>query len=190
MLLSKVVSRAGGGREAKQAKLMTDKNYLIIKLESAVYVLKLLEGVFINYRSTCPKATDLKTSFVVDREVLLKSIDLAELFKEKNGARLTFDIRDGMLVLSAGKEGEGITKEINIEHSGQEMKLKFTSHYVTCALSVIESESVNFLMSGPSTPALIRPNAPDESFMYILLPINDTRVESKVDNKESKKENE
>ena len=65
-------------------------------------------------------------------------------------------------------------EEIDITKEGKDLMIGFNPKFLIDSLRVIEDEEVDLYMVNPKAPCFIRNS--DESYIYVILPVNFTTV--------------
>ena len=148
----------------------SDTNKHIIFDISGYYVFsRLLEGEFLNYKSSLPK--DSVTEVVVDTKELISCLERAGLLiteRIKSPVRCKFD--NGMMKLSCNTSIGKINDEIDVDISGPMMEIGFNCKYFLEPLKVLSDEKVRLLLNGGTVGMKIMPVKGD-SYIFLVLPI-------------------
>lgn len=148
----------------------SESNKHIIFEISGYYVFsRLLEGEFLNYRSSLPK--DAVTEVIVDTKQLINCLERASLLiteRIKSPVRCKFD--NGMLKLSCNTSIGKINDEINCDISGPMIEIGFNCKYFIEPLKTINDDKVKLLLNGGSVGMKITP-VNGESYVFLVLPI-------------------
>ena len=148
----------------------SDTNKHIIFEISGYYVFsRLLEGEFLNYKSSLPK--DSVTEVVVDTKELISCLERAGLLiteRIKSPVRCKFD--NGMMKLSCNTSIGKINDEIDVDISGPMMEIGFNCKYFLEPLKVLSDEKVRLLLNGGTVGMKIMPVKGD-SYIFLVLPI-------------------
>lgn len=67
-----------------------------------------------------------------------------------------------------------MNEEIDIQKNGKDMMIGFNPKFLIDALRVIDDEEIDIFLVNPKAPCFIK--APDEKYIYLILPVNFTTV--------------
>lgn len=158
-------------------KVKLTKHYMFLELENAKYVIRLIEGKYIDVGSLISSALnkdDLKGVFKVSKSDILSACNLLSIVnqtKKQNVAVL--NITADNLNISARDEGK-ITKDMKIELAAgekiEETKVALDVNKMQKVLKVIDGDDIIVYTYGEIKPIVIRP-ASGYAFMFMLLPV-------------------
>ena len=152
-------------------KMVIEQNQIAISYNDIYLVSRIVEGSFPNYKAIIPK------EFVSEVTVLKQ--DLVNCFKTSSIFTDSFN-HTKFIVHAEEKTIEIITKNNNVgENSttihgviiGDSMDINFNYKYIMDALVSINSDSLKLSFSGINKPMIMKPVG-DESFLYLLMPMN------------------
>ncbi|MDE6739437.1 MAG: DNA polymerase III subunit beta, partial [Lachnospiraceae bacterium] len=84
------------------------------------------------------------------------------------------DIKDGSMELKMNSTVGSMDEEIDIAKEGKDLMIGFNPKFLIDSLRVIEDEEVDLYMVNPKAPCFIRNS--EESYIYVILPVNFTTV--------------
>ena len=70
-----------------------------------------------------------------------------------------------------------MNEEIDIVKEGKDILIGFNPKYLIDALKVIDDENINMYLMNPKAPCFIRDD--DESYTYLILPVNISQNQSR-----------
>ena len=94
--------------------------------------------------------------------------------KEGDKKPIIINITDGTMELKINSLLGSMNEDIDIEKQGKDLMIGFNPKFLIDALRVIDDENVDLYMVNPKAPCFIK-NA-DESYIYLILPVNFTTV--------------
>lgn len=149
--------------EEKKAEFLTEDTRVIARL---------LEGDFIKYNDIIPKS--FNTSFTVNREDMLNSIERASLFaKEGKNNLIKINVeKDGIRIESRSEEGN-VDEKLGADITGENIIIGFNSKYIMDVLKAISEEEVVFKLGSSVSACIICP-AEGNDFTYLVLPVRIT----------------
>jgi len=144
------------------------ENQVIFHTSSATLTSSLVEGQFPPFEDVIPKDTDkTMTASTAD---FLSAVRRASLLttEESKGVRMQFSSKGVKLSSRSAQAGEA---EVNFacKYDGTELEIGFNPAFLVDALRVLNTDEVNFEMTAPNRPGLLRggPN-----FLYVIMPVN------------------
>jgi len=141
----------------------------VMKKDSTVISIRLLEGEFPDYKKVIPKDND-RDIIAVKNTLLstLKRVSILSADKIK-GVKLSFS--KGRLVVSSSSPEIGeATEEMDIEYSGDDIDMAFNARYFIDMLESLEEESVRIALKDSLSPGIVRPLG-SEDYTYIIMPM-------------------
>ena len=130
--------------------------------------LTLIDSDYIDYKRILPKSC--KTRVLVDRDVLMESVDRAQLVSREGNNSVLFKIGPENMIVKAESVVGKIEDEITAQVMGDGLNIAFNPKYVMNVLKNVESERVYLECNSPINPCVIRP-VDDESSFYLIVPM-------------------
>ena len=170
--LNEVSKILPGGAEDDVVISFTDK-HIVFEFDDTTVVSRLIEGEYFNIQQML--SSDYETKVTVNRKEFLNCIDRATLLvKEGDKKPVIINITDTFMELKMNSTVGSMDEEIDIEKEGKNLMIGFNPKFLIDALRVIEDEEVDLYMVNPKAPCFIR-NV-EESYIYLILPVNFTTV--------------
>jgi DNA polymerase-3 subunit beta len=156
------------GRDEEIAIGLVD-NQVVVAREELRVVSRVISGQFPNYQQVIP--TEFKQKVRVATERLYGAV-----------RRVAITARDSATVVRFGSEGDVLRlqsntpevgsaqEEIEVTSEGEPIQAAFNARYLMDALSVIEADAVSLNLTGPLSPAAVRPVG-SEDYVYVLAPV-------------------
>jgi DNA polymerase-3 subunit beta len=142
---------------------------LIIKNGSTVLMVRLIEGKYPNYQQLIPQK--MKRTAQIDRETLLGSIRRVSLLSNHKSKGVTISLSNGKMEISSNNPELGDAKEeIDVDYSGEDMKIGFNARYILDILNSFEDASLDLELDGQLSPGLIRPEN-DKNYTCVVMPM-------------------
>ncbi|MBN1971734.1 MAG: DNA polymerase III subunit beta [Candidatus Delongbacteria bacterium] len=149
------------------------ENYVEIRLEKAHIFTRLINGKYPAYQSIIPVNNDLVVS--IDRSKLIASITRVSISCHPVTKIIKFVFNNDELFLSAedsntSSRGEEI---LSIDYKHDEISMGFNSSKISEILKSIDSDLINFNMSVPGRPIIIKPSESNDNYdiMALLMPV-------------------
>ena len=152
-----------------EIKTSESGKHIIFEISGYYVFSRLLEGEFLNYRSSLPK--DAVTEVVVDTKQLISCLERASLLiteRIKSPVRCKFD--NGQLKVSCNTAIGKIYDEIDVDISGPMIEIGFNCKYFIEPLKTVSDEKVKLLLNGGQIGMKITP-VNDEKYVFLVLPI-------------------
>lgn len=142
---------------------------LIIKNNSTVLMVRLIEGKYPNYQQLIPQKA-MKTANI-DREIFLGSIRRVSLLSNHKSKGVTISLSSGKMEITSNNPELGDAKEeIDVDYSGEEMKIGFNAKYILDILNSFDDQSLDLELDGQLSPGLIRPEN-DKKYTCVVMPM-------------------
>jgi len=162
---------AESGEEKPQARLGFLENSAIFKRPDVVLVMRLIEGLFPDYKQVIPKAGEklvkLSRSRFSDtlRRISLLSSDKAHAVK--------LDLSAGTLrVLSQNPDLGEAKEDVPVDYQGEPLKIGFNARYLTEVLAVLQSADVVLELADDLSPGVVRgAEDKDQGFTAVVMPM-------------------
>ena len=143
--------------------------HIIFEVNGYSIISRLLEGEFLNYRSTIPLS--VSTTVEVDTRSLIDSIERTSLIitdRTKSLINCVFDT-DFIRISSIAALGTANDK-VCADIEGSRVEIGFNNRYLLDALKACNTDRVKILLNGALSPILILPTE-GESFIFLVLPV-------------------
>jgi DNA polymerase III subunit beta len=142
---------------------------LIIKNNSTVLMVRLIEGKYPNYQQLIPQKT-MKTANI-DREIFLGSIRRVSLLSNHKSKGVTISLSNGKMEITSNNPELGDAKEeIDVHYSGDSMKIGFNAKYILDILNSFDDQNLDLELDGQLSPGLIRPEN-DKKYTCVVMPM-------------------
>ena len=150
----------------------TDK-HILFEFDRTIVVSRLIEGEYFNIDQML--SNDYETKVKINKKELLDCIDRATvLVKEGDKKPVIINISDFSMELKLNSTMGSMDEEIDITKEGKDLMIGFNPKFLIEALRVIDDEEVDLYMVNPKAPCFIRNS--EESYIYVILPVNFTTV--------------
>lgn len=161
------VSKLLGGEEDVLIAL-TQKN-IIFRIGQYDVVSRLLEGDFIDFRSSIP--TTENTVVEVKVRDLLNAIDRTSLLiNDRLKSPIRLSISDGEIRISCTTALGKVNDAVECEIKGESADMGFNNRYLSEALRATECDKVKMVINSSLAPVKIVP-LEGESFLFLVLPV-------------------
>lgn len=150
-------------------QMAIEGSQLIVKRGSTVLMIRLIEGKYPNYKQLIPQNLPKKVN--VSRDSLLSSLKRVSLLSNQKSKGVTLCLTDGkMKITSNNPELGDAQEEIDVDYSGEELKIGFNAKYILDVLGSFTDESVDINLNDQLSPGIIRP-AGTENYTCVVMPM-------------------
>lgn len=141
----------------------------VMKKDSTVINVRLLEGEFPDYKKVIPKDNDKTVE--AGREGLLSSLKRVSILSTDKIKGVKFRFGKGKLTLTSSIPDIGdATEELDVTYSGEEIEMAFNARYLIDMLEVLEDEKVGIELKDSLSPGIVRPIG-SKDYTYIIMPM-------------------
>lgn len=167
------VSKILPGDGDKDVSIYFTSKHIVFEFENTTVVSRLIEGEY--FRIDQMLSSDYETKVKVNKRELLSCIDRATLLvKEGDKKPIIITITDEHMELKINSALGSMDEDMDIEKQGKDLMIGFNPKFLIDALRVIDDEEVTLFMVNPKAPCFIK-NV-EESYIYLILPVNFTTV--------------
>lgn len=167
------VSKILSGDADQDVNISFTSKHIVFEFENTTVVSRLIEGEY--FKIDQMLSSDYETKVKINKKELLNCIDRATLLvKEGDKKPIIINITDGNMELKINSIIGSMNENIDIEKNGKDLMIGFNPKFLIDALRVIDDEEVDLYMVNPKAPCIIK--NPEESYIYLILPVNFTTV--------------
>ncbi len=156
-------------------RIEADERQVSFAVEDSLFISRLIEGKFPNYRQVIPGEDRILAKAIVDGNRLFSILERATVMsREGTGARVgkvRLEVSDGKMVVDAASPEVGRIHEVlPVYFEGEPMSLFLNAQYLLAILKVIDDADVVMDFTGNASPLVLR-RKDDGSYLYLALPI-------------------
>lgn len=132
---------------------------------------RLIEGQFPNYKQIIPTADT--TTMEISKAEFIRVVKVAGLFARESAGSVRLEVKaDGKvnIIASASQIGEN-TSSADCDVSGEDGEISLNARYLLDALNAMESEKIQFGISGKLNPCVLRPSGKDNDYLHLIMPL-------------------
>ncbi|MBP5177739.1 MAG: DNA polymerase III subunit beta, partial [Clostridia bacterium] len=155
-------------KDEDEVAVIIQDNSLMIEIDNTVFITRLLEGEYIDYKKIVPQ--NYLTTFKVNRAALYNSIERASVLARVMKNIIKFDVHENYVDVSSDSDLGNVKENVLISLEGKDITIAFNSKYLTDSLRVISDEFVTFNLNSAIAPCVIKSNI-DEEYLYLILPV-------------------
>jgi DNA polymerase-3 subunit beta len=170
--LKKLLAEAAeSGEEKPEAKLGFVENSAIFRRPGVVLVMRLIEGLFPDYKQVIPKQGEKVVK--VGRGRFLETLRRISLLSTDKAHAVKLDLGKGVLrVLSQNPDLGEAKEEVPVDYQGEPLKIGFNARYLMEVLSVLKSGDVVFELADDLSPGVVKGgDEADQGFTAVVMPM-------------------
>lgn len=143
---------------------------LIVKTNDSTLMIRLIEGKYPNYQQLIPQK--LKSHAVVNKDNLLASLKRVSLLSNQKSKGVTFSFNtDGKMEIFSNSPDLGDAKEeLDVDYSGENLKIGFNARYILDVLASINEKDVKLSFIDQLSPGLLGPKE-DDKYRCVVMPM-------------------
>ena len=149
--------------------IIIGQRHITFKVKNYRVISRLLEGIFIDYKSTIPQTE--KTEVVINTRRLINSVERMSLM---NNDRMQSPVRckflSDQIKFSCASAVGSANDSIRIPIIGEQVEIGFNNRYMLDALKNTDCDEVKIVLNGTISPIVIKPVQGD-SFLFIVVPM-------------------
>ena len=148
-----------------------EEKQAVFKTNSAILIIRLLNGEFPDYSSLINMIK--RDKFIeVEKKSLINAFKRMNLFTEDKFNIVQFSLTPGRITLSSQSMDIGNAREdIEVDYEGDDIKMGFNGKYFIETLSVMQSDTVKIYISSNESPCMIL-SEKDPEFISIIMPMH------------------
>ncbi len=168
--LKKLLSEAvEGGQEKPSAELGFVESSAIVRRAGVTLVMRLIEGMFPDYRQVIPKGGE--KVLTLGRVRLLETLRRVSLIASDKSHAVKLELGKGNLRVISQNPDLGEAKEdVTVEYQGEPLKIGFNARYLIDVLQVLGCDDVAFELADDLSPGVLRP-AGEEGYTAVIMPM-------------------
>lgn len=167
------ISKILPGDADKDVNIFFTQKHILFEFDNTVVVSRLIEGEYFKIEQML--SSDYETKVKINKKEFLSCIDRATLLvKEGDKKPIIINITYDSMELKINSIVGSMNEDIDIEKSGKDIMIGFNPKFLIDALRVIDDEEIEIYLVNPKAPCFIK-NA-EESYIYLILPVNFTTV--------------
>jgi len=170
--LRKLLAEAAESSDEKaETKLGFVENSAIVRRPGVVLSMRLIEGLFPDYRQVIPKAGEKVVK--LGRGRLLETLRRISLLSSDKAHAVKLELGKGTLrVLSQNPDLGDAKEEVPVEYEGEPLKIGFNARYVIDVLGVLKSGDVLLELADDLSPGVLRgADEADQGYTAVVMPM-------------------
>jgi DNA polymerase III subunit beta len=170
--LKKLLAEAAeSGEEKPESRLGFVENSAIYRRPGVVLVMRLIEGLFPDYKQVIPKTGEKQLR--LGRGRFLETLRRVSLLSSDKAHAVKLDLSKGLLrVLSQNPDLGEAKEEVPVDYAGEPLKIGFNARYVMDVLAVLRSNEVVFELADDLSPGVLKGgDEADQGFTAVVMPM-------------------
>lgn len=157
--------------EKPETKLGFAENSAIYRRPGVVLAMRLIEGMFPDYKQVIPKQGEKIVK--VGRQRLLETLRRVSILASDKSHAVKLELAPGLLkVLSQNPDLGDAKEEVPVEYAGEPLKIGFNARYITDVASVLKSDDVQLELADDLSPGVLRGAGPEDAgYTAVVMPM-------------------
>jgi DNA polymerase-3 subunit beta len=162
---------AEAGAEGTKTSLGFVENSAILRRPGVILSMRLIEGLFPDYRQVIPKQGEKVVRAGRDR--LLETLRRISLLSSDKAHAVKLELgKETLRVLSQNPDLGEAKEDVPVEYAGEALKIGFNARYLMDVLGVIRSKDVLLELADDLSPGVIRGgDEADQGFTAVVMPM-------------------
>jgi DNA polymerase-3 subunit beta len=167
------LERLLSGRSAEEPlSLFSERGQVVVLWADQVLTSRTIDGTYPNYRQLLPDSFSRR--LMLDRRALSAALERVAVLADQhnNVVRLSSEPLLGKVKIAADAQDVGSgSEELAVTAEGDAIEIAFNVRYLLDGLKAISADQVVLQCNGPTTPAVLAPVGEDDSFTYLVMPV-------------------
>jgi DNA polymerase-3 subunit beta len=150
----------------------SNKNLVSFEGNGVRITSRIIDGVFPDYRQIIPKA--FTTEAVLLKQDLISALKVSTVFSDAfNQLHMVVDPKRKLFQVETKNNDVGEnSSELDAALTGEALEINFNGKYISDSFQAIDADSISMQFNGRNRPLVIRPVSGDQSFLYLVMPMN------------------
>ena len=150
-------------------EIILSTNKIIFYIQNLIFISKLIDGTFPDYKRVIPKEND--SILEVNRERLLSAVDRVSTIANEKSPVIKFKLLKNMLNLNTiNNDNSTATEDLDISYTGSELEIGFNSKYIMDIVNNLEDENITLQFKDGTSP-IIAEEKSNSNLVYVLMPM-------------------
>ncbi len=155
--------------DKKDVEIIIGQRHINFKIENYSIISRLIEGNFLDYKTTVPKTT--QTELVINTRLLTNAVDrMSLLTSEKIQSPVRCTITSDQIKLSCSTAVGKANDVLSVSTIGSDVEIGFNNRYLLDALKNSDTDEIKLVLNGPLAPMIVKPVNSD-SFTFLVVPM-------------------
>lgn len=153
----------------REVVIYTNSKHACFILENCIFTVRLMEGVFHNYKSSIPQ--NLSTEVIADSVKLLRSLERCDIIiNDRNKSPIICNFTKGNLNIKCETKLGRVNDYVPVQITGDEMVIGFNNSFLLDAVRNSKCDKIKIHLINDRSIVEILPMEGD-SFRFLLMPI-------------------
>ena len=167
------LERLLSGRPSQEPlSLFCERGQVVVLWADQVLTTRSLDGTYPNYGQLIPQEFGRRLG--LNRRAFVAALERVAVLADQhnNVVKISSDPAAGRVVLRADAQDVGSgSEDLAATVQGEAIEIAFNVRYLLDGLKAMAGEQVELRCNGPTTPAVLVPNAEDGAFTYLVMPV-------------------
>jgi len=167
--LERLLAGRGSG---EPLSLFCERGQVVVLSADQVLTSRSLDGTYPNYRQLLPPS--FQRRILLDRRGFVAALERVAVLADQhnNVVKLSADPVTGKVMIRADAQDVGSGSEaLPAEIEGEALEIAFNVRYLLDGLKAMTAERVALQANAPTTPAVLVPVDGEETFTYLVMPV-------------------
>lgn len=161
-----------GRASGEPLSLFCERGQVVVLSADQVLTSRSLDGTYPNYRQLLPPT--FQRRIVLQRRGFVAALERVAVLADQynNVVKLSADPVAGKVMIRADAQDVGSGSEaLAAEIEGEDLEIAFNVRYLLDGLKAMAAERVALQVNAPTTPAVLVPVDGEETFTYLVMPV-------------------
>ena len=150
-------------------EIIVSSNKIIFFISNLVFVSKLIDGTFPDYKRVIPK--DNYNIVEINRSSLLSAVDRVSTIANDKSPVIKFKLLKNIINLNTiNNDNSTATEDLNLNYKGDEIEIGFNSKYIMDIVNNLEDETITLNLKDGSAPITAQEKS-NPNLIYVLMPM-------------------
>ena len=150
-------------------KISISSNKIIFKIEDIIFISKLIDGSFPDYKRVIP--TDNTNILKINRDKLLSAVDRVSTIANEKSPVIKFKLLENILNLNTiNNESSTASEDLTINYKGEEIEIGFNSKYIMDIVNNLDDTEISINLKNNTSPVIAQEKS-NNNLVYVLMPM-------------------
>ncbi len=152
-----------------EIKISISSNKIVFKILDIIFISKLIDGSFPDYKRVIPK--DNTNILKINRDKLLSAVDRVSTIANEKSPVIKFKLLQNILNLNTiNNENSTASEDLTISYEGEEIEIGFNSKYIMDIVNNLEDNEISIYLKNDTSPVIAQENS-NTDLVYVLMPM-------------------
>jgi DNA polymerase-3 subunit beta len=170
-LLGETIEATEAVGEPPNSRFGFAENSAIFRKPGVVLAMRLIEGLFPDYKQVIPKQGE--KILKVGRLRFLETLRRVSLLSSDKSHAVKLELSPGLLrVLSQNPDLGDAKEEVPVDYAGEPLKIGFNARYLTDVVQALKSDDVQLELADDLSPGVLRGAGPEDAgYTAVVMPM-------------------